>query len=156
MAHNQTSKIVRITVFAFLFLFVIGYAIFNSRIFIAGPQIEITSPQNGSLVEDSPLIQIEGVARNIAYLWLNNKEIYTDENGLFKESLLLHNDYNIIKITTKDRFEREITQKLQIVYSGPSIGIDIQKDYTTQATSTDGESEENKVLEETATSSEEI
>ena len=97
---------------------IVGYAVFNSRLFIEGPQIIIERPANGSTITDSPLIKIKGRAYNIAYLKLNSKPIFTDEEANFSESLLLQPGYNIIQITAEDKFGRQKTNKLELVYSG--------------------------------------
>ena len=124
MQRNSITKKLKIAVVLLILIFVISYAVFNSRIFIAGPQIHIESPQNGALISDSPLIHIKGNVENIAYLRLNGREIYTDESGVFEEALLLSNGYNIIQLVAKDRFDREEMAELQIVYSGEEIDFE--------------------------------
>jgi hypothetical protein len=100
-----------------------AYSIFNSRIFIAGPEITISEPQNGSLIEGNPLIQVSGSAKNISKISINDRKIYTDENSYFQESVLLNPGYNIIQIKAEDKFGREEIDKLEVVYSGEKKSI---------------------------------
>jgi len=116
MTRYRTSLVIKVIAIVLSLLAVVSYILFNSRIFIAGPKIDIKSPENGALIEDSALIHVEGQAQNIAYLWFNSRSIYTDENGNFKESLLLHPGYNIIQISAKDKFNRKTTETLEVVY----------------------------------------
>jgi hypothetical protein len=91
------------------------YAFLNSRIFIAGPQIIIESPENG-LVFSDPLIEIVGKAINTSFIKLNNNQIYVDENGIFKEKLLLPPGISIISLTASDRFNRTTEKTLWYTY----------------------------------------
>lgn len=150
MTRNRTSNIIRVIVVILAILIVVGYAIFNSRLFIEGPIITITSPENGSLVTESSLVKIEGTALNIAFLNMNDRQIYTEEDGQFSESLLLHSGYNIIQFTAEDKFGRSITESLELVYTGPKPApildeIDIDEsssneDANNEATTTDATS----------------
>jgi len=107
----------------FFSILIIGYFIFNFRIFIAGPEIIITSPQNGD-VTDKELIEITGTAENVNFISINERSIFLDENGNFKEVLLLSSGYNIIVIKARDKFERIISKNLEIIYKGDSINHD--------------------------------
>ncbi|HMO79050.1 MAG TPA: hypothetical protein PJ997_02680 [Candidatus Paceibacterota bacterium] len=116
MAKNKASSIIRAILFILFFVGIISYALFNSRVLIAGPQINIFSHQNGQKITDSNLIKIEGKASNISFFWLNERQIFTDEKGDFSETLLLYPGYNIIWFTAKDKFEREVQEKIELVY----------------------------------------
>lgn len=107
----------------FFSILIIGYFIFNFRIFIAGPEILITSPQNGE-VTDKELIEISGKAENVNFISINDRSIFLDENGNFKEVLLLSSGYNIIVIKARDKFERVISKNLEIIYKGDSVDHD--------------------------------
>ena len=92
-----------------------GYTYYQTKDLIAGPQIEINSPRNGSGTSEE-LIEINGVAKNISRISMNNLSIYTDQNGVFKEKFLLAEGYNIIELSASDRFGRTKNKKLEIVY----------------------------------------
>ena len=106
----------------------ISYAIYNSRILIAGPQINISEPQNGTTITESPLIRVKGTAQNIAFIDINDRMINVDENALFDEPILLYPGYNIIKISAKDKFDREIEEFLEIIYLSDNESLEIPLD----------------------------
>lgn len=121
MSKYNTAKIIKNSVYVLLLLFLIGYAIFNSRIFIAGPKLVIENPENGSTVEENPLIKVEGKAYNIAFIELNGKQINVNESSEFSEPVLLYPGYNIIEISARDKFEREVEKKIKIVYKNDDL-----------------------------------
>ncbi len=118
MARSNTASIIKIILTVIVVIIVIGYAIFNSRLFIKGPQINIDSPVDGAVIIDNPLIKLTGKALNISHLELNGRQIYTEENDSFSESLLLNSGYNIIQVIAEDKFGRSVKQTLQLVYRG--------------------------------------
>ncbi len=92
-----------------------GYVYFQSYNLIEGPIVDVSAPSNGKSVT-KPLVEIEGVAKNISYITLNDRQIFTDEEGVFKEKLLLLYGYNLITISAKDRFGRNTKEVLEIIY----------------------------------------
>jgi len=107
----------------------LGFFVFNnSKLFFDGPQIEISSPENGSSFEE-PVIEIRGQARNISFISLDDRPILIDEEGNFREKLLLNPGISIIKMYARDKFERETETILQYTYLGTSTPLsDIQID----------------------------
>ncbi|MBI2100301.1 MAG: hypothetical protein HYT48_03115 [Candidatus Vogelbacteria bacterium] len=97
------------------FVFIGGYAVYQSSQMMIGPKINLRSPTDGA-TEGQALVSVEGQARRIAYLTLDDNPIFTDEAGNFKEKLLLAPGYNIIKLHAEDRFRRVIERRLQIMY----------------------------------------
>jgi hypothetical protein len=104
----------------FFSVLIVGYFIFNFRVFIAGPEIIITSPQNGETT-DKDLVEVTGKAENVNFISINDRSIFLDENGNFKEFLLLSSGYNIIVIKAQDKFKRSISKNLEIIYQGNSV-----------------------------------
>lgn len=99
----------------FLAVAIFGYALFQARNIVLGPVIEIHSPENGASLEES-LVEIKGKVKNISYISMNGYQIFTDDKGVFKEKLLLSYGYNIITIKARDRFNREVEKKLELIY----------------------------------------
>ncbi len=95
------------------------YILFQARFLITGPQIIL---KNEPTVEQNVrTITLEGTALNITHLWLNDRQIYTDEHGNFKESLVLENGYTITTLKAKDRYGRETKVVRSYVYTPASI-----------------------------------
>ena len=97
-----------------LFLIIATYSLFQAQKLIKGPIIEIYSPKNGSTYSQT-LIEIEGRAKNIAYLNMNDRPIFTDKTGYFKEKFLLSPGYNVIKLDAKDKFKKYTEKRLEII-----------------------------------------
>lgn len=115
---NSRNKIITIST-AVVFIIIISYAFFNARLLIAGPKIIINQPESGS-VFDSPLIEIQGEAYNTSFISMNGHSIYINEQGQFKEKLLLPPGTSIIKLDARDRFDRTTETTLWYIYKGNS------------------------------------
>ncbi len=112
---NKDKIIIKIIIGSILFVIVAGYSYYEIKDFLAGPKVEITSPQDGDITHQS-LLKIQGTTKNISKLLLNDKQIFTDEEGIFNEELLLSLGYNIIEVKVRDRFERETKKTLKVIY----------------------------------------
>lgn len=95
-------------------LIIAGYAYLKTKDYIAGPQITITSPLNGSTVSN-PLIEVVGAAKNISFISLNDRPIFTDDKGNFKEKLLLYPGYNIMSVKAEDRYKRSTEKTIELI-----------------------------------------
>ncbi len=113
MNHNIVA-VVRISAISLFACIILGYGLFQAHKYIEGPVLTIYSPQNGA-VFNSPLIQIDGKAENVAYLRLNGRQIYTDTVGRFSEKLLLSPGYTILTLDARDKFGKLVSKQLQLV-----------------------------------------
>ena len=99
----------------FIFLVLIDfYLAFQARFLLWGPQIELT--EEPGLLHNKRQIYLTGYAFNISRLWLNDRQIYTDANGNFKEALILENGYTIATLRAEDRYGRETKIRREFVY----------------------------------------
>jgi hypothetical protein len=96
-----------------------AYVVFQARFLITGPQISLTAEP--STQNNERVITLEGTTHNITHLWLNDRPIFTDENGNFKEALVLENGYTITTLRAKDRYGRETEVTRSFVYTPASI-----------------------------------
>jgi hypothetical protein len=113
--RNTTKKLINIIIFSIIILLILGYTGYEAQKVVFGPRIEVESPTSGISVSDS-LIEIKGNVKNTRDLFLNDRKIFIDENGNFEEKLLLSYGYNIIFIKAIDKFEREKSESIEIVY----------------------------------------
>jgi len=103
-------------IIAILFtLGILTYAYFRTNDLLAGPVVVISSPENGSTLAE-PYVEIVGHAKNISYMSLNGRQIFTDEAGDFNEKLLVPYGYTIMTLKARDRFGRSTTKSLELVY----------------------------------------
>ncbi len=113
--RDGTKRIVKIGGIAIIVLFIIGYSLFESNSLIKGPEIIISEPQSGSTVSTSS-IAIIGQALRIQDITLNGRPILIDKEGNFSEIVLLAPGYNTSLLSAKDKFNRTIEYKLELVY----------------------------------------
>ncbi len=112
--NRNAISILKICALSLLVVVIAGYSLFQAQKLLAGPVIQIFTPQNGATYSQT-LIEIDGQAKNIAYINLNDKQMFTDKNGNFSEKLLLSPGYNVVKLDAWDKFGKQTEKKLQLV-----------------------------------------
>lgn len=93
----------------------IGYTLYEIQKVVLGPRIEVLSPTNGILVSN-PFTEISGIAKNIKEINLNDRKIFIDEQGNFKEELLLAYGYNVMILKASDKFGRKTEKVIEVIY----------------------------------------
>jgi len=102
-----------------LFILILGYAYFEARNILFGPEIAIETT-SGALIVDDPFITISGTALRIHELSMNGRPIDVTEAGAFEEEFLLAEGYNAVVLSARDKLGRSTTKKLEFVYNSPS------------------------------------
>jgi len=102
-------------------LCILVYVLFQARFLIMGPQI--TLDQEPALLNNERQISLSGTAYNIARIWLNDRQIFTDAEGNFTEALILENGYTVATLRAEDRYGREATVTRHLVYTPASFVI---------------------------------
>lgn len=97
-----------------LFILLVAYVLYEGRALLTGPRIWISNPQNGNTVAD-PLVVLAGQSKNIAWISLNDRQIFTDKKGAWSEKLLVSPGLSIMTVKARDRFGRETKKTVQIV-----------------------------------------
>lgn len=111
---SRQGSLFKITISTLIVLIVVFYTIFNTRLIIKGPSIEVFELQDGQKLE-ADLVNIRGLAKNISFISLNGRQIFIDENSEFNERLLLTNEFNEIEIYAEDKFGKKEIKKLTLV-----------------------------------------
>lgn len=93
-----------------LVLFFIGWQI---KILTAPPVLNISSPQDNLNVTDD-YVYVEGQTDREADLYINDVKVGTDDDGSFKERVSLQDGVNILKITAKNKMNRETSTERKI------------------------------------------
>jgi hypothetical protein len=113
--RHKTKKHIKIITICLLVVFLFGYTFYEIHRIIFGPNIQINYPQSGASVSDS-LLEITGVAKNIKDITLNGRSILMDENGNFKEKILLSYGYNALDLRASDKFGSNTEKVVEVVY----------------------------------------
>ncbi|MDQ3077177.1 MAG: hypothetical protein M3Q63_03960 [bacterium] len=114
MLPQNGKTLLKIVIIVIILTSIAGYSLYQSQNLIKGPQLTIEYPTNGATV-DNPSIEIKGKAYNVAYISLNDRQIFIDKDGAFNEELLLGSGYNIWKLEAKDKFGRIVSKKIELV-----------------------------------------
>ena len=93
----------------------VGYVVFQARFLIMGPQIILTEVPDS--LQNQRKVFLSGRAVNISHLWLNDRPIYTDASGNFKEALILENGYTVATLRAEDRYGRQSTVSEDFYYA---------------------------------------
>ncbi len=115
-AFRETLKRIALGIVGIILL---TYAIFQARFLIVGPQIILVNEPNQ--LQNERRVFIEGKAHNISHLWLNDRQIFTDAQGNFREALVLENGYTISTLRAEDRYGRSTIITRSYVYTPASF-----------------------------------
>ncbi len=97
-----------------------------------GPRLAFLSPSDGETL-NGPIIEVTGSAKNVSFLTLNDKQIFINDDGEFRERLLPSSGLVILTLKGKDRFGREKKLQEKIIVLGDKP---VQKASTTPETNT--------------------
>ncbi len=100
-------------VFGALFLFVLGYLLFQYVNFTSPPKLEVRVPAENEAIIGESLI-IEGYADPNASLVANNQPVFIDELGNFKSQLPVYEGTKEVVFIAKSRAGRETRVVRQI------------------------------------------
>lgn len=102
---------------------IILYSLFQAKNLIEGPEVVVSEPHNGATLENE-MVFVRGSARNIAYIWLNERQIFVNDKGIFEEKLIAPVGYSIIKVRAIDKFGKEAERFIHVHLPsefGPSL-----------------------------------
>ena len=98
-----------------LFIVIGGYSYYKTRDVLQGVKLAINTIKDGQSFS-TPAIEIQGSAKNAAYLSLDDRPIFMDKDGKFDESLLLLPGYNIINVKAQDKFGKKVEKNYQLIF----------------------------------------
>jgi hypothetical protein len=101
--------------FVLFFVSIAGYAYFEARNILYGPQIFVSAPEEGITVTES-FVVLRGTTKNIVEIRMNGFPIPVTEEGVFEEPVLLSPGYNAIVFSAQDKLGRETEKEVRIVY----------------------------------------
>lgn len=110
-----TRKTLTMIIMSSILILVALYGYSRGFKLILGPSIDITSPTTGATYRDE-VVNIVGTASRISKIYLNDRQIFTDDRGHFNEQLLLMPGYNILTLRADDLFDRTVVKKLELIY----------------------------------------
>ncbi|MDR3548078.1 MAG: hypothetical protein P4M11_07435 [Candidatus Pacebacteria bacterium] len=98
------------TAIAIVLILIVGYGLKEAWPLLSGPQISLTSPENGGIFYNG-FISISGDAVHTQSVSLDGGPLLTDPQGRFSETIVLPPGGAILTITATDRFGRTTTTR---------------------------------------------
>jgi hypothetical protein len=138
---SRQGPLIKLIMALVIIALIVSYAVFNSRFLIDGPSIEIYDLVDGQIIEED-IVHVRGNVKNISFISLNGRQIFINEQGEFDEELLLTNRLNPIEIYAKDKFDKEVIEKLILIHRGQMPIIEDMEINIENATSTTTSTEE--------------
>lgn len=108
-----TPKAIVITFGTLLVFLGFFYLYREANIFISIPRLVVSEPLDGTTT-NSKVIKVAGTSERDAEVAINGQGIVVNEEGNFAEEINLHPGSNIISVSAKNRFEKEIVKKIQV------------------------------------------
>ena len=90
---------------ALILILIASYALFESRRYLEGPVITITSPTDGGVVEGLP-VHVTGTGENLSYFYINGSQAFLNEDGTFSFLYTPPQGYTTLRARGEDRFGR--------------------------------------------------
>jgi len=114
-AFVLSPKKIVLIVFCLFLLLVVLYFWRQINFLIKAPYLEVSQPFADITVTEE-VFEIIGKTDSSAYLTINSQEVYIDKEGNFKTEIELSNGINIIKIESKNRFDKVNEIIRRIIY----------------------------------------
>lgn len=109
-----TPKMVRIGLIIIIILALGGYLGFEINRIFSPPELEILNPANDAKISEN-FIEIKGQTEKEARVFINEKEIFLDSQGMFKTTIDLQKGINYIKISAIKKHSRPNTIFRQVL-----------------------------------------
>ncbi len=116
MLPYRDSRITQAVLLLF-FVLLVGYGYFEAQGLLFGPSITVTSSITSV---HQAFITISGHADRISSLEMNGNPVEVTETGDFSIPYLLAPGYNRIVLDARDKYGRDRTRTLEIVYTDDS------------------------------------
>ena len=111
--RTQLIRNLKIGIIVLAALIIASYGAWRSLDYARGPAITIFQPVNGSAMSSSTM-DIIGRADRINSLTINGQAISLDEQGNFKETVIVFPGVNMITLSASDQFGRATEKLLEV------------------------------------------
>lgn len=114
LTRTTTLRIIKIAIIAIVAIIVITYAIWGSLNYARGPKIDIVGPVNGAVIS-SPTVDVIGTIERAHNLTINGSATPIDEQGNFKQTIVVFPGINRLTLRVTDQFDRNTETEIVIV-----------------------------------------
>ncbi len=109
------KKFLGFGVLAGLFIFIVGYSIFQTRSLAKGVDLIVNGIKDGAVFNGS-ILTLSGQATHARHIMINDREILVDRDDNFSEELILSPGLNIITVEAEDKFDKKTDVTYRVFY----------------------------------------
>ncbi len=115
---SKKSPAQRVKFFAIIafVMVIVGYTLFEMRGAILGVNIVLDEATESVASVRDPLFPLHGLASHAEILTVNGRVVPIDQSGRFEDAIVLSEGYNRIELAAKDKFGKEDTVELSVVF----------------------------------------
>jgi len=95
-----------------LLLITTVYGVFQARILIEGPALNVITPSPGETVT-SQLIEVSGETKNVTHVYINGRSVLLDTKGTFNEKLVTPEGYGVVLVEVRNRFGHTLEEQIE-------------------------------------------
>jgi cytoskeletal protein RodZ len=106
-------KWISIIFISLFFLGLLFYLYRNLNNFVSNPSLVVLNPETNTTINDSS-VMVEGKTDIGNNLFINNQAVLVDDNGVFKEKVVLREGINVITVKSVNQFDKEITESVSV------------------------------------------
>lgn len=106
-------KIISVVLISMFFIGMSFYLYKKLDSFVSTPELIILNPEEDAVVYDSQVV-VNGRTDEGNEVFINSQPVLVDENGTFKESIILRNGINMITVRSINRFDKEAVRELSV------------------------------------------
>lgn len=88
-----------------IFIFCFTYLGVEAKSVFDPPMLEVISPINNTVINER-LVEIKGKTESETNLFINDKQVLTDNDGNFSENISLQSGVNILKISASKKYSK--------------------------------------------------
>lgn len=96
-----------------IFIFFIGYILFQYRYAFMNPPLEINSPKNFALISSSE-VKISGKTDSNSTVYINSDAVSVDQNGNFEKTISVFSGKTIITVKAINKFSKVTEKKIEV------------------------------------------
>lgn len=138
-----------------LFLFIVIYTHSRTAFLSQGVQLSVNNLEDGQTI-DERVLELTGTAKRAISLTINNREVLIDENGDFKDTIVLSPGLNTLTIEAEDKFSNYKKLDYTLWQNDPTTNMQTIIDTFKHRTPTSDETPVDTVLSEPQEIQEEI
>lgn len=113
ITRSNLRRLLKIAAIIIVIALIGLYGVWRSLDYARGPAISEISPQNGTSTTTESII-VSGRVLRASRLALNGRQISVDENGRFRENIILFRGINYLTLRAEDQFGRSVAQEIGI------------------------------------------